>query len=377
MALARLPRTLDAIRKASQSEVTNITLGQLMRETRADPASQIATARWLQSELPIRYARRIEDFLLLPHVVISNPHISSVVDTYLDTFEAVTNFPEIVSQSDEDAFCDLIKRQTHNHADGTRLIAEGYKEVRYLYEDLRLDKFLNNFFTTRIACRILMENYVVMRSPVHGSVGVVRQGMRPFALVESLAGTIMTLTRSIYGCAPEVEYRGNLDCLLDYIPRHVGYMVRELLKNALRATVERYLARSGSVDAACASGVPPVVVELQQGDVHVIIKISDQGGGMPKKVQQEAWNYGWTTVRESGHHGTGASSASKSELAGFGFGLPLTRLHAQYFGGDVFMQALPGHGTDMYLLLTHLKEGTPSTEIEDMSSILYKSENQR
>ena len=32
----------------------------------------------------------------------------------------------------------------------------------------------------------------------------------------------------------------------------------------------------------------------------------------------------------------------RTELAGYGFGLPLTRLHAQYFGGDVFMQALPG-----------------------------------
>ena len=58
----------------------------------------------------------------------------------------------------------------------------------------------------------------------------------------------------------------------------------------------------------------------------------------------------------------------RKELAGYGFGLPLTRrerreskamslvclniaffdicrLHAQYFGGDVFMQALPGHGS--------------------------------
>ena len=65
----------------------------------------------------------------------------------------------------------------------------------------------------------------------------------------------------------------------------------------------------------------------------------------------------------------------EQELAGYGFGLPLTRLHAQYFGGDVFMQALPGHGTDMYLLLTHLKEGTPSTETDDLSTLLTSGEN--
>ena len=39
-----------------------------------------------------------------------------------------------------------------------------------------------------------------------------------------------------------------------------------------------------------------MVVELQKGDVHVIIKISDHGGGMPKKLQDEAWQYGWTTA---------------------------------------------------------------------------------
>ena len=66
----------------------------------------------------------------------------------------------------------------------------------------------------------------------------------------------------------------------------------------------------------------------------------------------------------------------RKELAGYGFGLPLTRLHAQYFGGDVFMQALPGHGTDMYLLLNHLKEGSPSTEEDDPSTSLTVTENQ-
>ena len=66
---------------------------------------------------------------------------------------------------------------------------------------------------------------------------------------------------------------------------------RELLKNAFRSTVERYLQKKGEL--------PHVAVELQQGDIHVIFKISDQGGGMPKRVQREAWQYGWSTVETS------------------------------------------------------------------------------
>ena len=34
-------------------------------------------ARFLQSQLPIRFARRVEDILKLPHVVVSNQHIGS------------------------------------------------------------------------------------------------------------------------------------------------------------------------------------------------------------------------------------------------------------------------------------------------------------
>merc|ERR1712110_1040360 len=119
------------------------------------------------------------------------------------------------------------------------------------------------------------------------------------------------------------------------------------------------------------------IVEFQKGDFHVIIKISDQGGGMPKPVQKQVWQYGWTSVadgssgeedREMTPLAWKESGSWRRELAGYGFGLPLTRLHAQYFGGDVFIQALPGHGTDMYLLLNHLKEGTRGVDQEDLST---------
>lgn len=36
--------------------------------------------------------------------------------------------------------------------------------------------------------------------------------------------------------------------------------------------------------------------------------------------------------------------------------------------------ACQGHGTDLILILTHLKADTPSTEIDDLSTLLYKKE---
>lgn len=375
MAVANLPRNFRGIREAARLPYDAISLGEVLRRTRPDPQSLLSASQWLQVQLPVRFARRIEDFLQLPHVVVSNPKFHTVLQTYLDTYDAVTNFPEISTPEHVVEFRELMRHHMTCHGNGTRIIADGYRQVRRLYPHIQLDSFLNTFFTSRIACRILMENYVNMHQPREGFIGIVRKGMRPLSITLELAGSLTALTTRIYGESSEVEFRGNLDCTLDYIPRHVSYMIQEVLKNALRATVERHQASfRGSAD------LPPVIVELQKGDAHVIIKVSDQGGGMPKKMQQEAWQYGWTSVPQSANgdgNGNGAVEVeSKSELAGFGFGLPLTRLHAQYFGGDVFMQALPGHGTDMYIVLTHLKEGSPSTEVDDLASTLEQGSYQ-
>lgn len=38
-------------------------------------------------------------------------------------------------------------------------------------------------------------------------------------------------------------------------------------------------------------------------------------------------------------------------LAGYGYGLPISRLYARYFGGDLQIISMEGYGTDAYLHL--------------------------
>mmetsp|Transcript_9101 Transcript_9101/g.20081 ORF Transcript_9101/g.20081 Transcript_9101/m.20081 type:complete len:389 (+) Transcript_9101:76-1242(+) len=378
MAVAGLPRSFNRIRELAKKESTTITLGQLMRSTKSDQDSLIRQAQWLHKQLPIRFARRLNEFFQLPYVIVSNDALNRVINIYLETFDALSDFPDIETAADERAFCDLAAEQMGSHQPVARLVSRGYGEVRGMYPQIQLDEFLNRFFITRISTRILTDNYVHQRTPRPGYIGVVMRDLTPCDIVESLVGDIQRLTSKVYGITPEVKLRGNLACTLDYIPRHVRFMVQELLKNALRATAQRHVASGASTPC------PPVVVEFQKGDSHVIIKFSDQGGGMPRQKQLEAWQYGWATAREgpppwksadAKPESSGNELAVPKELAGYGFGLPLTRLHAQYFGGDVFMQALPGHGTDMYLLLSHLKEGMDSTEQADPSTTLVSTEN--
>merc|ERR1711935_245097 len=121
--------------------------GQLLRQTSRNPENWLHNARWLHEQLPIRFARRIEDIMQLPHVVGSNPNISSVLGTYVNTFESISGFPDIRDSDSEEAFLHLTKRELVDHSQGTRLVAEGYKEVRSIYPHIQLDDFLHVHFT--------------------------------------------------------------------------------------------------------------------------------------------------------------------------------------------------------------------------------------
>jgi pyruvate dehydrogenase kinase 2/3/4 len=44
----------------------------------------------------------------------------------------------------------------------------------------------------------------------------------------------------------------------------------------------------------------------------------------------------------------------KAPMAGFGYGLPIARLYAQYFGGNLKLISMEGYGTDVFLSLSRL-----------------------
>ncbi len=64
------------------------------------------------------------------------------------------------------------------------------------------------------------------------------------------------------------------------------------------------------------------------------VAVADEGGGIPRSSLPKIWKYMYTTFpqnfsRVSGDGGTPMDFSVNTPLAGLGYGLPLSRLHAR------------------------------------------------
>lgn len=106
----------------------------------------------------------------------------------------------------------------------------------------------------------------------------------------------------------------------------------------------------------------PEILPLPDSAPGVTIRIRDRGGGISPAVLPDIWSYSFTTFAEDDEL-PGASSTSNgmdalnalsgagmgagalgSSIAGLGYGLPLGRAYAEYFGGGIAVQSLYGWG---------------------------------
>lgn len=83
--------------------------------------------------------------------------------------------------------------------------------------------------------------------------------------------------------APDIKVEGHLDATFPYILSHLQYVIGELLRNSIQAVVEKRSALVGNL--------PPIEVLICEAPQHVIIRISDQGGGIPKEIMPDLWSF--------------------------------------------------------------------------------------
>lgn len=121
-----------------------------------------------------------------------------------------------------------------------------------------------------------------------------------------------------------------------YVPSHLYHMLFELFKNSMRATMEHHGPDS--------SNIPPIEVTVVNGREDISVKISDLGGGIPRSHVDHLFKYMYSTAPKP-------SPSESAPLAGYGYGLPISRLYARYFQGDLLLYSCEGYGTDALVYL--------------------------
>jgi [3-methyl-2-oxobutanoate dehydrogenase (acetyl-transferring)] kinase len=378
-------RSKTVQRYASMS-VTKLTLGEMMRYgEEMTEGKLIKSARHLHYELPVRLAQRIVDFQAQPYAIISNPHFKQVYHKYHDAFDRFRTFPSIKDMEDEQAFTKLVETLVAEHITVIPILGQGMSALRGTHEVGA--GFMDRLLMTRISRRVLAEQHIALhkaqlskagRRP--GYIGVIHTQCKLQDVVRRCFDKAAQICERTYGHHPPLQFCGDPDATLAYIPVHLEYMILELLKNAMRCTVE--FTEQNSPPAASQLGndrhftdlmrAVPIVATLASTDDYTTLRISDCGGGIPVHIEERVFDYGYTSVGASdgGIHRPGRGDESRGlgtlgagglfpsapltepdPIAGLGFGLPLAQCYARYFGGSIKLVSLPGHGTDAYLRL--------------------------
>lgn len=103
---------------------------------------------------------------------------------------------------------------------------------------------------------------------------------KPARLIQSVSNYVESLCEINYGSSPVVHLNGNVDTAIPYIPVHIEYIIMELIKNAMRATVE-HSHRINRIEH------PEIEVTIANSDQDITIRIRDEGGG----ISNEGTNY--------------------------------------------------------------------------------------
>ena len=378
---------------ACAGSLTNIlSLGTLFR------ASQ-----FLSEELPIRLAHRVEELGDLPDGLNEMSAIKKVQDWYAQSFEELTTLPKpnldketrdrlmnppkqnsktlsrttqnpslnksyggkngssnarrYFASIDEDyewpqeladynrKFGKTLEAIKRRHDSVVPTVAAGINEYKRKRQRMQIDSsiqsFLDRFYMSRIGIRMLIGQHIALTGQQHtrhpNYVGIICTKTNVKELAEEAIENARFVCEDHYGLfdAPKVQLFCEPSLNFMYVPGHLSHMLFETLKNSLRAVVETHGAEKEEF--------PVTKVIVAEGKEDITIKISDEGGGIPRSAIPLVWTYMYTTVDSTPELDPSFNSTDfKAPMAGFGYGLPISRLYARYFGGDLKLISMEG-----------------------------------
>ncbi|CAG8572428.1 221_t:CDS:2 [Diversispora eburnea] len=323
----------DKVTRYSEQSIKPVTLKKLLQfgQPPLNTSKLLESAQYTKSELPVRLA-------------------------------------QITKEETDIQFAKMLAEIVSAHTDNIPVLARGFQECKKYMSLQDITEFLDDMIRARIAIRLIAEQHIALHNNKPGSnyIGIIDINTNPIKLIKSCANFVKELCEIHYGTSPDITINGQIDITFTYVSVHLEYIISEILKNSYRATVEysRKMKRKEQ---------PNVEVTISRGNSNNVgIRVKDQGGGISPKDLPSIFDYSFTTVpqdetitdniladvsRISMQTGLGGP------IAGLGYGLPLARIYAQYFGGSLSLMSLYGHGCDVFLRLNDINESFDNLQI--------------
>ncbi|KAI1721392.1 mitochondrial branched-chain alpha-ketoacid dehydrogenase kinase domain-containing protein [Ditylenchus destructor] len=334
----------------SQFQPSSLTIQQYLDFGRHGTAK--SSFMFLKNELLVRLANIMQEIDLLPPKLLQMPSARLVGDWYRQSFEDILEFENSEPTTDNIfKFNDQLQRILKRHSNVVQTMAEGLIELKEsdgvdIASERGIQYFLDRFYLNRVSIRMLQNQHLVVfgsvlpESPRH--VGCIDPACDVEAVVQDAFENARFLCDRYYLTSPSL----NLTCYnaisphkrvsIVAVPSHLYHIMFELFKNAMRATIEHI-----GID----EDLPEITVHVVRGYEDLSIKVSDRGGGVSRTILERLFNYMYSTAPPPPRDG------SQAPLAGYGYGLPLSRLYARYFLGDLFLVSMEGYGTDACIYL--------------------------
>lgn len=358
--------------------------------------SILKSVTYVLSEIPRRLATRVRNLEALPFIVGTNPYVAKTLAAYRESFQLIATHPPVSSLEENAVFTTQLEQLVETHRNDIPTMAKGFQECSRYMSPTQISSFLDGAIRNRMGVRLIAEQHIALSRALELSKGgssfhhgVVNMNCSPAEMIRMCGSFVSELCEATLGTAPTIVINGHPDATFAYIPVHLEYILTEILKNAFRATVERHHKHHGS---ASSRPLPPVQVTISPSPGESIaspflsLRVRDQGGGVSPANMARIFSYAFTTAGRNDQDedlggpyaaqhiggsamidGGGTSDGNLfgeitgkgvqvglGTIAGLGYGLPMSRLYAKYFGGSLDLISLDGWGSDVFVKLRSL-----------------------
>uniref|UniRef100_A0A665VBW8 Protein-serine/threonine kinase n=1 Tax=Echeneis naucrates TaxID=173247 RepID=A0A665VBW8_ECHNA len=312
---------------------------------------------FLRQELPVRLANIMKEIDFLPDKLLGTPSLKLLTSWYSQSLLELIEFLEKDPDDKDVLFTQALINIRNRHNNVVPTMAQGVVEYKDAFgvdpvTNQNVQYFLDRFYMSRISTRMLMNQHTLIFNgsvnPAHPKhIGSIDPTCDVVEVVKDAYETSKMLCEQYYLTSPDMEIKEvnskntGQPIHIVYVPSHLYHMLFELFKNAMRATVETH---------ETSPTLPQVKVRVSLGTEDLTIKMSDRGGGVPLRKIERLFSYMYSTAPSPVH----VDNSRNAPLAGFGYGLPISRLYAKYFQGDLQLYSMEGFGTSAVIYLKAL-----------------------